>query len=515
MRKTILFALLLFFPLAWAQNFEWVKQQPITFNSNGSMIGYATTCDSSGNVYFSGFKENTFNYSEIFGDVFYDKYDAAGQLLFSKMFNGHVSVYDMISDSSGNILVCVGFVELFSVDNLNLSTVNQGVQNVLLKFDADGNLLWHQQFAIDDSLECRVHTMTTDADGNIYVGYYNFMDSFIKKLSPDGTVLMTIPQLDVRMISSISVDNAGNIYAAGSCADPGANYNGVAVPTTFFYNIFVVKYSPTGLYQWVRYVDDITCPEPMVVARTPDEVYFSSVLTGNYEFDGIPSEGGLSMFSDFFITKLNSEGTFQWIREVPGAGMVWPGGRRYLTADTQGNVYFVGTLRGTVNWTNEISTVGHGLSEDALVLQYDKNGTMLMAKAVGGDSSDRYDAIEVGASGDIYLAGMSRGNATFDGFSFTAEQYQYWPFLGKLTNVALGTAQQPMPNIRFFPNPSSDCIYLAGTTQTIDGSIFNMLGQNVMDFTISAHNPTFIHSLPKGTYLIKPNGLTATKFIKN
>lgn len=514
MRKTTLL-LLLFTCVVRAQNFEWVKTPPITFNSNGSRIGYTTTSDPSGHVYLSGYKQNPFNYSEIFGDVFYNKYDDLGELMLSKTFIGHVTVYDMVSDPDGNILVCAGFVNDFSVDDFAISTVNQGVQNIVLKFDADGNLLWHQQFEIDDSTECRVHTITTDTDGNVYVGYFNFMDSFIKKLSPNGTLLLTISQADVSMISSISVDNAGNIYAAGSCADPDANYNGVAVPTTLHYNTFVVKYSPTGVYQWVRYVEDITCPDPQVVARTPDEVYFSSVLFGNYTFDGIQTEGPFTMFSDFFLTRLNSEGVFQWVREVPGAGIVIPGGRRYLTADAAGNVYFVGSTRQTIAWTGEITTVGNGFAEDIIVLQYDKTGNLLMVKSAGGESSDRIDAVEVSASGAIYLAGMGRGNASFDTFSFEAEQYQYWPFLAKLTNNALGIDQNQMQDIRFFPNPTSDYVYVVGTAQTFEGTIFNMLGQKVMDFKTDVNRPIDIQRLPKATYLIKPNAAKAMKLIKN
>jgi hypothetical protein len=515
MKKILLFLFLFANFIAFSQNFEWVKTQPITFNSNGSMIGYTTTCDPTGNVYISGFKENTYLYSEIFGDVFYNKYNGAGELQFSKTFTGHTTVYDMVSDSDGNILVCAGFVNAIAVDDLAIDTVDQGVQNILFKFDASGNLLWHEQFEIDGSPECRVHTMTTDADKNIYVGYYDFQHSYIKKLSPDGTLLMTISQQHVRMISSISVDNAGNIYAAGSCADPTANYNGVAVPATFSYNTFIVKYAPTGVYQWVRYVDDITCPDPQVVARTPDEVYFSSILFGNYVFDGIETEGPITSFSDIFITRLNAEGTFQWVREVPGSGIIIPGGRRYLTADMAGNVYFAGSTRNTIVWTDEITTVGTGFTEDAIVLQYDKNGNLLMAKTAGGVSSDRIDAIEVGASGDIYVAGMSRGPAAFDTFAFEADQYQYWPFLGKLTNVALGVNGQQLSNIRFYPNPASDYIYVAGTTQSIHANVINMLGQQVMDFEISAGDPADIHSLPKGTYLIKPDGSRAMKLIKN
>ena len=515
MRKITLLTFLFLTVSAFSQNFEWVKTPPITFNGNGDLIGYSTACDPSGDIYIAGFKENTFLHGGVYGDMMYNKYNAAGELLFSKTFTGHAAIYDMTSDSDGNILVSAGYVNIFSVDNLQLSTTEQGTQNLLLKFDSQGNLLWHQQFEIEDWIECTFHSVTTDADNNIYVGYYDFMNSYIKKLAPDGTTLLTIPQMNVRMISSLSVDDAGNIYAAGSCADPDSSFDGVSVPPNFDYNTFVVKYAPSGAYQWVRFVDDITCTTPQVVARAPDEIYFSSYLFGNYMFDDIQSEGPNSMFSDIFITRLNSEGVFQWMREVPGDGVVKIGTRRYLSADDAGNVYFVGSTRFTINWNDQITTSVAGFSENALILQYDKNGNLLMAKTAGGESNDRIDAVEISPTGEILIAGMARANASFDGFQFEAEPFQYWPFLAKMTNVALGTKMHETQNIGFYPNPTSDFINVAGNVRNISGKIYNMLGQEVMDFEIGSEHPAAIHLLPKGTYLIKPNGSKATKLIKN
>lgn len=69
--------------------------------------------------------------------------------------------------------------------------------------------------------------------------------------------------------------------------------------------------------------------------------------------------------------------------------------------------------------------------------------------------------------------------------------------------------------MRFFPNPASEYLYVAGTMQTVNGSVLNMLGQKVMDFTLAQNRPLDIRGLPKGTYLLCPDGKTATKLIKN
>lgn len=514
MKKKLLLLVFLIAIAAKAQTFEWVKSQPIAFSSNPEMISYATACDPMGNVYTTGFQQNAFHYESIMGDLFYSKYNSSGELQFSKTFSGNGTVYSAVSDTAGNILLAIGYVNNIAIDGLSLSTTNQGVQALLVKFDPDGNLLWHENVAIENAYDCRMHAITTDSENNIYIGCYDFQHSYIRKLSPQGDLIFTIPQLFVKSITSISVDNEGNIYAAGSCAESSASYAGVAMPPPFFYNTFLAKYSATGIYKWVKYVDDITCPEPKVVAVTPDQVYFSSYLFGNFDFDAIETEGPSSMFSDVFIARLNANGIFQWVREVPGIGVLDPGNVQSLAADAQGNVYFAGATRGTIHWTNEISTsTGEGFNNDVVVLKYNPNGELLAAKTAGGSSGDRIDAIAV-HNGEIFISGICKGTASFDNFSFTEDPDQNWPFVAKLTQSVLGLPQQQTETIAFYPNPSKDFIYM-DSAKSISGSICNMLGQKVMAFTASRNNPIDVRALSKGTYIIKSDHLKSVKFLKN
>lgn len=515
MKKTTLALFLLVSISSFAQTFQWVKTQPITFSSNPDMIAFTTACDASGNVYASGFKENTFLYDQIYGDVFYNKYNASGDLLFSKTIGGHATVFDMMADSQDNVIMVAAFVGTVSIGDFSIDTVEQGVQNLLLKFDSQGNLLWHIQLQIGDAIETRLEAMTVDSAGNIYIGYYDFQHSEIQKLSPQGEALLTISQQYARAISSLSIDNAGNIYAAGSCADPGATYAGVLMPAPFAYNTFIVKYSAQGNYQWIRYVEDITCPDPQVVAISPDEVYFSSILFDNYSFDGIPTEGPLSMFSDVFITRLNADGVFQWVREVPGAtGMLFAGSRRNLSADPQGNICLAGSMRGTINWNSNTTTAATGMSNDAIIVKFNPQGELLLAKTAGGISSDRFDAVAFNAAGDAFLVGMCQGNAMFDTINQPADPFQNWPFIAKLPAVSLGTESQQLQVIGLYPNPASDFIYL-NSKQPMSGRIFNMLGQKVMDFSIADGGPVSIGHLAKATYLVQVEGAKTFKFIKN
>ncbi|MGQ3087209.1 hypothetical protein, partial [Flavobacterium sp.] len=313
MKKKLCLSILCYAGMATAQNptFEWLQTPDITFGSNPDMAGYSVAADPEGNVYFSGFKSEPFNYNELMGSQFFNKYDANGQLIFEKEIGGKASAQNMITDSQGNVIIALCYVQNITIDQVTITTIEQGEHFVLAKFNGQGSLLWHRliESQQESSWISDMRGLAIDSNDNIYIGYGDFMDSYIDKYAPDGTRSLAIVQENVSTATSVSIDTEGNIYVAGSCADLNAEFAGTLVPTDLQYNTYVVKYSPQGVHQWVKFVEDITCPQPAVVARTPDEVYFSSYLFGAYDFDDIPTTGPDSgMFDDFFLAKLNASG---------------------------------------------------------------------------------------------------------------------------------------------------------------------------------------------------------------
>jgi len=132
MKKIIFFIVLINTFFINSQSFEWIKTPPIVFNSSPNLIGYPTTCDALGNIYISGFANNTYTYTEIYGDLFYNKYDTSGQLLFSKTITGKAQVYDIKTDSYGKTYIAAAYVQSITIGNTTISTGNQGVSPLLL-----------------------------------------------------------------------------------------------------------------------------------------------------------------------------------------------------------------------------------------------------------------------------------------------------------------------------------------------------------------------------------------------
>jgi hypothetical protein len=517
--KKITLSLLLFtvFP-ALAQTFEWVKTPPITFSMNADRISYASAADAFGNVYFAGYKENQFPYTDIFGNVYFNKYNSGGTLLFNKTLEGNVTVYSMTTDAMGNVLMIAGYVNTINLGTIAFSTVNQDVETLLLKYSPDGDLLWYKQPDIVDSFPGYFRTVATDASGNVYLGYNDMWNSsYIRKLDPQGNTLLNVQQENVRNITSVSVDSEGNMYTAGSCADFGATFAGVPKPTETGYNIYLVKYNAAGTFQWMKYVEDVTCPSPQVKAYSPDAVYFSSYLFGAFSFDGItPAGPSIGSFTDVFIAKLNHNGNYQWVREapVPHTGSLEPGYRNSLDLDSQGNLYFAGRTRGTINWGNEILTSTTGFANDGIVLKYNPDGEVVMAVTSGGDSDDRLDGVAVSPDGSIYVSGMCNGNASFGPINHEAPQYAYYPFVGKISGGTLGTHPFAAPSIRLYPNPATDFLYAAGLPGNSGGTIFNVLGMKIKDFNAKENEAIDISNLAKGVYFVKIGKAPVAKIVK-
>ncbi|MGQ2984751.1 T9SS type A sorting domain-containing protein [Flavobacterium sp.] len=519
MKKKLCLSILCYAGMATAQNptFEWLQTPDITFGSNPDMAGYSVAADPEGNVYFSGFKSEPFNYNELMGSQFFNKYDANGQLIFEKEIGGKASAQNMITDSQGNVIIALCYVQNITIDQVTITTIEQGEHFVLAKFNGQGSLLWHRliESQQESSWISDMRGLAIDSNDNIYIGYGDFMDSYIDKYAPDGTRSLAIVQENVSTATSVSIDTEGNIYVAGSCADLNAEFAGTLVPTDLQYNTYVVKYSPQGVHQWVKFVEDITCPQPAVVARTPDEVYFSSYLFGAYDFDDIPTTGPDSgMFDDFFLAKLNASGVYQWVREVEGISKTGQGNRSFLDIDAEGNIYFTGFTGGEIDWGNGITTDTPLMGNDVIVLKYDPAGTVLMAKTAGGEGYDNSDAISVSGNGDIFVTGTCNGPATFDSFVHDANPYGYYPFITKINSGTMGTDKPIEDKIMLYPNPASSALYISGLEGKINGCVINMLGQKVSEFEVDVSDPLQIGHLPPGTYLLKAEGMPAMKFVK-
>ena len=496
-------AMLLSATVSFSQTFEWVNFPTTNITFDPTSVGYTTVVDTFGAVYVSGFQDDPFFYNDTFGTVFYHKYAADGSLLFSKTFNGTATMNYMTSDSEGNVLLAISHFDILEIDTTSINNTEDVPQQVLIKMSPLGDVLWHHVLTISGSSIQNFKSIAVDVDDNIYVGYDNFANSFIKKLSSIGVELSTITQSSVNLISSVDVDSDGNIYVAGSCANPSSTFADVSQPTDFEYSIYVVKYSPQGVFQWQHYVEDITCASPMVKAHTPNAVYFSSELLVPFPVGSQQPEGPTSGGVDFFITKLDADGNFIWLREVPGNGSVQHGNRHYLDIDTAGYLYFTGSTFGSIDWGNNISSsTSPALNSDTVILQYDSLGQLLQATTAGGINDDKSNSVGIAPDGSIYMTGVTRGNATFGSINHTtANALDYTVFLAKMDNQALNLPEVRDNSVKVYPNPVTDWLTISTLQPIINIQVYNLNGQ-IFQLPQQDH-AVDMQSLANGVYIIE------------
>src|SRR5690606_7590435 len=127
-------------------------------------------------------------------------------------------------------------------------------------------------------------------------------------------------------------------------------------------------------------------------------------------------------------------------------------------------------------------------------------GEILMAKTAGGANQDRIDGISVGADGSIFVVGLASGNASFGEILIEADETQNYPFVAKITNESLKNPTIEAVSIILYPNPSSDYVWISNAPENLDGSIYNIVGQKIKDFSINKNQPISVKELAIGTY---------------
>ncbi len=477
-----LLAVLLLWPVLTtsAQSVEWVNTPEITL-ANLLPSGYISATDANGAVYWAGFKDNPFSYTELFGNLTYQKYTQGGNILFSKTLGDRAVVHQLQSDPQGNMLMAVEHLNTLTYEDFSIPNTTGLPQHVLLKFNATGELLWHKVLTMPVVGVNTFKSIVFDPAGHIYIGYDNYGTCYIEKLNANGDSLQLIVQENVNRLTALAVDSDGNIYATGSCANTNSVYAGVLQPTDLDYTVYLVKYSPAGVFQWIKYVQDITCSSPVVQVDSNNNIYWAAETFISVQLDNLTTEGPINGV-DFFLAKLNTNGNYLWAKEVPGNGSLEVAHHNFLQLDDFGSLYLTGILSGGLTqWSEQVSTdTGAFANREVVVLRYLADGVLDFAFTAGGTQSDWAHGLSVDAAGDVYLTGMMQGTAQMQWFSFTHPQPMgYTPFLARISPITLSVSQPEKNTVRIYPNPVTDLLTVQTSETILNLSVFSLNGQRM------------------------------------
>lgn len=549
MKTRVLFLAIWFLAItnAMAQSIEWVR----TYNDynatspQGSFTYNAT--DAAGNIYTFGKFSDTKDFdasSAVFNltagnatcSNYITKYDANGSFVWAKTFGatgtaGFDRPQAITVDALGSVYATGSFLSTNDFDpgaailsltpNVFFST-NYDTMFVL-KLDTNGNFVWAKNVA---GIISKGLSISVDSSSNVIAsGFYNQSNAVLVKFNSAGTLLWQKEfaiGVNNSQFSRVAVDTNNNIvitsnFSGTSDLDPGTTTFDVTSASSST-DFFIVKLDPSGNFIFGKKIGSGFEDNILSIAiDSNSSIYVNGTFTTTVDFDPdagifnltpLNGPGGNTFYTDGFILKLNSNGTFAWAKSTPSTTNL--DAPYDLQLDTNNNVYSIGFFQefGNANVDFDPNTgvynLQGGVNGTCYFLKLNQNGEFVWA-FIGAPLGITYGdlrSLAVASNGALFLARTG--------------------YLVKINQpTTLGLTNFNQSEIAIFPNPTAGILNFKSLKNIANGSlkIISTTGQiflekqNVsgVDFNLD------VSDLNAGLYMIQltsENGNFTSKFIK-
>ena len=401
--------------------------------------------------------------------------DNVGVVSYEVYVNGILSTYVTISDT-----------RLLVTPKYDMACADQLIY--VIAFDDAGNSSQSPTFTIPQSDPC----ISTNSSGGGGQGRSGGSSSgFLVTFGGSGIETDN---------AGVAVDSSDNIYITGTSS--GTNVFGASVTSGTTEDIFVVKLNSSGVVQWVYTAGGTGRDRGRKIAiDSSGNIYVVGYYQNTVDFGGgnVTSNGSF----DAFILKLNSSGTFQWVKSYGGSAGNDLG--RDVVVDSNDNVIMLGTFRGTVNFD---SGDGGGFytsnDYDVFLIRLNSSGIWQSVWVTTNNGSADGRALAIDSNNVTYLTGSYSGSVTFGANNRTASNSNDL-FIHKIdtydndnnTQLTYALNVDTTQKAKGIAVDSSGNIYATGTFQ----NTVNFGGGNIT-------------SSGKDIYLLKLNSSLAFQWVK-
>ena len=408
---------------------SWAK----SIGGTGSDYGRGIATDSSGNVYVIGKYSGSFTIGSTTltsagsNDVFVAKYDTSGTAQWARSIGGTSSDTgrSIATDSAGNVYVTGIYYGSVTIGSTTLNSL-YSYDTFVVKYDTSGTVQWAK--SIGGTNSDYGYGIAADSAGNVYVtGIYSgtatfapgttltsagYNDAFVTKYDTSGTVQWaeSIGGTNTDSGYGIATDSGGNVYVIGTYRD-SVTIGSTTLPNAGFYNnAFVAKYDTSGTAQWARSIGGTGSDTGYGIATdSAGNVYVTGKYAGSVTIESITLNS--AGYSDAFVAKYDTDGTFQWAESIGGTNTETTG--QAIATDSDGNVYVTGIYAGSVTIGSTTFNSITGFRNDVFVAKYDTSGTVQWARSIGGADHDYGYGIATDINGNVYVVGEYSGTTTF------------------------------------------------------------------------------------------------------
>ena len=306
-----------------------------------------------------------------------------------------------------------------------------------------------QTFYLDD-IELP-NTSLISSNPNNY-GY----DVFIVKYDSEGNKLWfkNVGGSLAEFATSFDFDLSNNIILAGFFGSDTINLDDIILNRVAGGSIFITKLDTMGEIIWARNIGVGNGSPKLETLKTDAEgnFYLCGTFFGSNTFDGIQVNCFVNFSYSFFVSKFDSSGTCQFI----------------------------------------------------------KNSDSVTHQPTRG-----FNRIAFSEQGDLYFAGEFRGFTTaIDSFTFTDNYNSINSFISKINRTTLSNASFAFNNLILYPNPTRDVLFINNVVSSNEVvTVFDMTGRVVKNVFLNAQNQIDVSELKSGVYFLSLNK-ERYKFIK-
>lgn len=337
-------------------DFQWAR----TWGGTSLLIGNGVAVFNNDNVYTTGYfysnvdfdpdpDDEDIHMSNGGPDAYLTKFDSSGDFIWARTWGGDSSdsTSGLSVDASGNIYVPGGFwsaiVDFDPSGMTDYHTSEGSCDAYLSKFSPTGDFIWARTWGGAGYDTC--NGAAVDNSNNIYLvgtfegtvdfdpgsGTFNGIslgsnDAFLSKFTSSGNFQWSLTWGGIAFDYSgrVATDGFSNIYVIGSYNDtvdfdpgPGTDNH----TSNGYDKAFLSKFDLSGDFQWALTWGGEENGLADIAQNDSDSVFVTGRFTGTTDFNpglgtAIVSPNGLS---DAYISKIDSSGSFQWVRTWGGA----------------------------------------------------------------------------------------------------------------------------------------------------------------------------------------------------